>query len=422
MLTQTFIDMIYLFSCGALGKAPLSEIAANIQDINKLAEKHDVLHIVYLAEKYLYDNKRLNMPSDAYCSLKYNTLNSVTRNIKRNYFMHKVINKFKDEGLNYCVLKGEVLSSLYAAPDFRISSDTDMYIDAKDTKQAISILKKLNFTVKKYKGTSHHIRANHPIGGLLELHLHLHDEIFEDVWFDHKMLNQEEFRTIKAEDGTSITTLGITDGLIFITLHYIKHFLSCGVGIRQLMDVLLYMKKYKDEINWDRFNELLHHLKYKKFVDNTIDIGIKYLHFIKGDLPLHECDENIMDKILTDIEKGGVFGKHDAGRSGFYLEYTKARFSRFKKEDYDAYVKKWWRPNVIKAIFPSVRSIAVKFPYVKKTTLLYPVAWIHRVIKLLTGIIKKEKSVYKYINPQKAVENNETIKKRMELIRELDMI
>jgi len=40
----------------------------------------------------------------------------------------------------------------------------------------------------------------------------------------------------------------------------------------------------------------------------------------------------------------------------------------------------------------------------------------------LTGIIKKEKSVYKYINPQKAVENNETIKKRMELIRELDMI
>ncbi len=63
-----------------------------------------------------------------------------------------------------------------------------------------------------------------------------------------------------------------------------------------------------------------------------------------------------------------------------------------------------------------------KFPYVKKTPILYPVAWIHRVIKLLAGIIKKEKSVYKYINPQKAVENNETIKKRMELIRELDMI
>lgn len=42
------------------------------------------------------------------------------------------------------------------------------------------------------------------------------------------------------------------DHLIFLLLHAFKHFISSGVGVRQLCDIALWMRRFGAQIDWQR--------------------------------------------------------------------------------------------------------------------------------------------------------------------------
>ncbi|OQB14342.1 MAG: hypothetical protein BWY15_01199 [Firmicutes bacterium ADurb.Bin193] len=421
-MTQSFEDMIYLFSCGAKGIMPSIGHEININEIYKYAKDQGVWQTVFVSLKKLCNDGELELDLDNFTAFKNQVLYMVASNAKRTLKIRSLIQAFEQSQIKYCILKGEVLAQLYHNPGLRSSGDTDILIDKADKKAALRALKSCGFDIEPQNATSHHIRATHPVAGLVELHLSLYDELFEDVWFDNKALNKEEYIRIKTDDGGEIQTLGITDGLIFVALHCTKHFLSKGVGIKHLMDILLYCEHYRNEIDWDRFNNLMKHLKFKKFIDNIFGIGVNYLNFNSESLPDHTCDAGIMSKILSDIERGGAFGKNESERKGFYLEYTKMRFKQFKSGDYNSYIKRWWAPNIIKALFPHIKDLAEKYPCLKKYPFLYPIMWINRVLRLIISFIKKEKSINTYLNLGKTPAESPIVKQRLDLIHELDMM
>lgn len=381
-MTQAFLDMMYLFSCSVTGKPLEKTCEADFKEIYARAVEQGVMHNVYESAKALYDNGMLNIEEDWFNIVKNISVKSVLMNIQRNYVIHKLFEELEKNKVKYCLLKGEALAQFYHNPELRISGDTDIFVVEEDKDKALKTIEAFGFEVDPHIAISHHIEANHPIGGKLEIHFSLYEKMFEDVWFDNKVLVQEEYRKIQTKDGSEICTLGITDGLIFTTMHYTKHFLVGGVGIRQLMDVILYMSKYRLKIDWERFNSIIEHLKYKKFIDNSIGIGVKYLNISSECLPRHICDNNIMEKMLDDFEQGGLFGKKEEERKGFYFKYTQIRFNRFKNENYKEYLKKWVRLNLKDIIFPSTTTLAKKFPYFKKSTALYFIAWIHSGVSI----------------------------------------
>lgn len=292
----------------------------------------------------------------------------------------------------------------------------------RDFERAISVLKENGFTVEPMFATSHHALAHHKTGGTVELHYLLYDELIQDTWFDNKALILEPFRRFDTDGDMFVQTLGITDGLIFIALHFIKHFLEAGVGIRQLMDMLLYMKNYSSEIDWDRFNSLMKQLKYNKFIAHAIGIGVKYLGFNDNELPKSEYNPDTMLKILDDFEKGGIFGQNENERKGFYLYYTKAVINAKNAESYTHYIKRWWKPNIIPILFPHPQNLKKKFRYLNISPILYPIAWLHRVIIVLTNVFLGKRKLGVIINPSSSFPDNATIQKRMMLIKELEMI
>ena len=44
----------------------------------------------------------------------------------------------------------------------------------------------------------------------------------------------------------------LTDHLLYLILHALKHFLYSGFGIRQVCDIALFSERYRDEIDWSR--------------------------------------------------------------------------------------------------------------------------------------------------------------------------
>jgi len=422
-MSEAFHDVIYLFSCGARGSKPVLTHDIDVFKIYNVAMSQGIWQTTFIALKKLYDQGELTVDKKIFDKWHKEILIQAIQAIKRNTAVSNAIHALEQKDIQCCVLKGEVLAELYHEPICRISSDTDILIDKNSEKEAADTLKQCSFEVKTRYPTSHHVCCYHPLTGLIELHLRLYDELYEDVWFDKRILNMEIHRQIKTSQGNYITTLGINDGVIFITLHLIKHFLSKGVGIRQLMDILLYMGHYKNDIDWDRYNKLLNYLKYDKFMDNAIGIGVKYLGFDENELPKSKHNDNIMQKILLDMEKGGIYGENEVERREFYKVYTEERFRRFKKGSYKHYMNKWMRrPNVVKTLFPNRVNMSIKYSYVQNNELLLFVAWIHRSFNFILDVFKKKKDIKQYFEYQSPEMNNDVVKKRMGLIRELDMI
>ena len=396
----------------------------HIQDSAKLyqtATLHGVQSIIFPKLKQLYEAGQLDMPKELYekwnAEFYYNTL----KNVPRNAFIHKTIHALEAAGIPHCLLKGETLAVLYPCPEARISGDADIYIGTKNIDKAVSVMKELGYEVKPKNHTSHHIICTHPIGGMVELHLFLHDELFEDVWFDKQSVFTEPFRRITL-DGDKINTLGYTDGAVFVTLHLIKHFLSQGVGIRQVMDTLLYLKAYRREIDFERFNALMEHLKYEKFMDVLYTIGIKHLGFQEEDFPPFVRREAQAEQVLDEIMEAGAFGFSDIQRKDFYITYTEERFQRFKQEDYGSYMKAWKHESIWKAVFLDRKRMEQKYPYVKKTAVLLPIAWLQRICYLIASVLFGKKRMKEYVYAVNKNEQSDFVQKKMALIRELDMI
>jgi hypothetical protein len=144
------------------------------------------------------------------------------------------------------LLKGTTLAALYAEPEARISGDTDVLINSDKEDKASEVLKTLGYEVSKREEHEHHFEAKHPIGGLMEVHVELIQKSVSDMAFYNKVEYNEEFRIHQ----NGVKTFGFNDGLVYNAVHFIKHFVKSGAGVRHIMDMLLYMKKYEEEIDF----------------------------------------------------------------------------------------------------------------------------------------------------------------------------
>lgn len=403
-MTKDFLDMLHLFSCGATGKNPENR-EYNLNEILRLSGEQGVFPFVFLSLQKLFNESKLSISEADFVYLQSQYTQAVFSSIRKNAAVNQTLKYLEENGISCCMLKGQILSGLYAVPEARISGDTDLLMPSADMEEKVcEIFKNIGFEIIPRPKTSHHAMCKRQDTGLIELHLSLYDELFEDIWFKNKGEKPSEYVKITTAEGYTYKTLGYTDNAIFITLHAIKHFFTEGVGIRQIMDMLLFNIKYKDKIDFDKYNKLMKKLKFSKLIDHIKFIGKEYL-----DLDTEysaDVDKDNIDAILTDIETGGLFGKEDSNRQQFYKASTKERSGK-TDEDYNKYIEEWMGNLSLKSkLFPSLSDMTKMYKTLNKHKYLLPFFWIKR----LFGIF-----VYK-IKPKPSHD------KRLELLKNLDII
>ena len=414
-MTQVFSDMLYLFTCAAHGVQPEKKPDMDLDGIYHKAASQGVLPLVLTSFKELYmDDGAIICGTSLEYHIKRLRMQALL-NIQRGHIIHNAIKQLADNGISCCVLKGDTVAGLYKNPECRISGDTDIYVgeDDKTISKSIKIFEENGFEFSGDPPNSHHFRAYHETAGLLELHRSLYKELFIDVWFDNKTSLSEPFRTVYSPTGCEIPALGVNDGLMYIYLHMVKHFLRGGIGIRPLMDVLFYVRNYKSEIDFKRFHELIRHLKYDKFFYAIIFIGVKYLGFTADDLYYLPSDESTAEKLLSDMENSGLFGQDEEWRSSFKDVYNEQRFNRFKTEDYTEYMSAWKKESLFKKFFMNRVRIKTMYPYVARHSFFLPIAWLHRAYLYVRKLFNKRKN---------HLAHTDLLRMRLDLIRELDMI
>ena len=403
-MTENFKDMLSFYAWGATGYKNIAEKEYNYAEILNLAKKQGVFHIVYSVLKQYTDDEEV---------VKLNTpyLMSLLSRQKKNSAIDEIVCRIEEKGIEVCYLKGKTLSEFYNYPETRISGDVDLLISEKDEIEVKRILEAEGFEISARSDDANHSECIHKNYGLVELHVKLYYDIMKDVWFDSEDMVAEPFEII---NGTR--TLSVTDGFLYNFMHAVKHFLSNGMSVRHITDVLLYGRAHKDKINFERVFKTLEKLKYKEFLDAFVVTGKQYFNIE----PLYDTNNNNGELILTDLEESGIFGKNIEKAGALFEMYTDLRFSTFRKEDKTDYLTNWRRKNILKAMSYAPENMRKKYMFLEKGLIYLPKAWVLHTGDIIEKAFKRRKLVRDFIEFKP--EENKALNKKIELIRKLNMI
>lgn len=205
-------------------------------------------------------------------------------------------------------LKGLVVMNDYPNPELRTMGDMDLLIHHKDLKRAAEILK--IFGYQEWRRGNKHITYECPNQLPIELHWSL---IEERDW-----RQAVDFNTIVWDNASlwsiheaPVYQLSQEDMLLHLLLHMGSHIIYNGFGLRQLCDLMQYVKHHSASIDWNYVYEKCHAYGIVQFSTAVFQVCSHLFHFTvpylfaENELKYANCFESF----IHDILEGGVYGK-----------------------------------------------------------------------------------------------------------------
>lgn len=339
------------------------------------------LSVMHHAEPIVYDGLEKNgllefLPDEIKTQWRKQAIGKMIFQAQNTQSFLDVYKELRNSGVDVLVVKGIICRNLYSKPDYRMSSDEDLYITLKDFDICNSFFvergfKRADVDEKELPYEISYFNSNNGLN--IELHTSFFDGKSASYghWnkeFDGIFENKKEIEI----NGEKILTLNDTDHLFFLICHAMKHFLHGGFGIRQLCDIVRLSEEYGDLIDWQTLISKTKNLNMYVFWMNLLDIARTYLGFDWENCkcPLPE-DETVVDSddLLDDILCSGIYGKSSSGRM-HSANITLGAVGN----------KKNLFASVFYSLFPSRKYLEKRYPYLKRWSILLPVAWVQRLI------------------------------------------
>ena len=385
-------ELITLLKDARLNRVSES-IKLDYQKLFDLANQHQISALIY-NQIYNFDD----FPVELKEIWKSQTFKINVIQTRKTMKMLQVYEQFLNQNLKVLIVKGLICRSLYPQPDNRQSNDEDLYVQKEEFEKTKDILLKNNFAVV--------LESNDvttfidPVSGLsIELHtalFSLESKAYGNYqkYFDHAF----DECIVHQIDGVNVYSLEYSQHLLFLILHFVKHFFHGGVGIRQVADIVMYSEAYGNRIDWDRLYAVLKDLNIYILIISLFALAHDHLEFdyTKIKVP-DDIDNNDYQDLFDDIMDAGIFGQSSSER------IHSATITLNTISD--------GKTSVLKSIFPSLKEMQGKYKYLNKYPVLLPFAYLSRIVNY-----KKNNSSK---NSQKTIEVG---KQRTELLKKYRVI
>lgn len=353
------------------------------ESLFRLAEVHHVLPMIYDAVYKCPAAQK--MDRQFFAPFKQRVFRMVMLQTMKTGEFLTLYQGLKQANLKLLVVKGIICRSLYPNPDYRISSDEDLWILPNEFWQChermlqcgmqLSVSMEAEAMAEAYEVP--YGKAGSPI------YIELHKSLFPPESAAYGDLNRyfqkAPLRAVEVKiDGVSIQTMGYTDHLFYLICHAFKHFLHSGFGIRQVCDIIMYANKYGSQIDWMQILENCKEINADKFAAALFQIGSKYLVFDsdKAEYPFAWRKIKVDElPLFQDLISGGLYGDSSMSRkhsSNITLDAVVAQKQGCKAKGV-----------MLSSVFPSVSKLVSRYPYLRKYPCLLPVAWCNRLCKYI---------------------------------------
>lgn len=397
-LTKTETQFLHITKTAIFG-GDLPTEKVDWPAIFTLANQQKLLPIIFEAVR---QSDASNENAALFAAVKQQVISQVLSQVIRSAEFVDLYKRLRVAGLHPVLVKGQLCSRLYPLKDHRISADDDIYVQDSEFLDCHERLLTEGLSTDTPADELYtadevsYLKEGSPL--YIEMHRHLFDSS-EDA---HDELNHF-FEDIQPIEVDGFLVMPPHEHLLYLILHAYKHFVSCGIGLRQFCDIGLWAQAYHEQIDWRRLYDQCASVHAATFAAAAFKIARGYLS-IEFNLSAPWEASIDVEPMLHDTLCGGVYGSNDYTRlhsSTVTLNAVKASRTGEKS-------------SVLSSIFPKKEYLERRYQYLKKHPYLLPVAWIQRIVNYA---MEKQTSV-----DNSAAGSIKLAKERIELMRLYDII
>lgn len=376
----------------------------------KLAKIHNVLPLVF--EKAAEVNGFMELFNNS--KIMMQVVTGVSRQAQRTEEFLILYKKLQQEGLAPIVMKGLICRGLYGDYcNHRPSGDEDILI----RKEEFELIKKIfvendyipeekfaQITTEQMETVQEITFRNKQARMVIEVHINPtgYENDIRTKMNDYFVDVFERSKTVYI-DGVPVETMNDTDHYLFLVFHAFRHFTVGGLGIRQVLDILLYEQEYASKIDWKYIKESLVKIGADGFFSDLHAIGNSYLGF---DLPVigkTRCPEALLEDLLCN----GTFGNGTQAQRVVVQAVGDAMKKRNEKREGTA-------KTIFYALFPQKERMWRYYPELETKPWLLPVRFVQRWGRFF---VRNKAGVGKF-----AVESMEISNRRIQLLKKYDIL
>ena len=314
---KQFLDLVKL----SLNDIPVPESLMDEIDWDEIyahAKNQAVVGIVFDAIKKLPQTKK---PQLGLFLKWFGQTKSISNlNYVANQGIKEVVGKYRQEGLDAVLLKGQGLAQYYPNPTQRQPGDIDLYFFDRynDANKTAATWEDVVFL----PDTSYH-RAFFYKGIQVENHL-----VYVDFYNNR---NRKAWKKIEKEipltsheeldiDGFRIKVPQPQINVLYVFLHSMHHMLQVGIGLRQICDWVCLWKCKHQEIDNELLIDCVKRLRIERSFTAMAYIAEEYLGLEKGIIPFDTSTKRAAKDgkmMICDIIESGNFGHNTEIMKGF---------------------------------------------------------------------------------------------------------
>lgn len=311
---------------------------------------------------------------------------AIAKEATQHLVAEQILQAFEENQIDCMPLKGYLVKYLYPRPDMRLMADVDILFKDAQTEQVLEKMLELGFSVE-HQGGYHDIYYRHPFMNV-EMHRRLMDE--DSPYSEY--LNKTWDRA-KLKDGSKFTyQLSQEDFYIYLLIHLTKHYTGIGTGIRSFLDIWLYNKRYRGEMDWAYIQVELEKTRLWEFAKNIN--GLCAVWF--GNAQSNE----LYDEMTGEIFSGGIYGSR---KRAIISSINIVKTGQKNASRTALYLYR------LELFFPPLRTMKILYPFLETLPFLLPFCWAARGVR---SLILKRKHMFQTIKRAHSVSKEDLIRIR----------
>ena len=275
-----------------------------------MARKQSILGVVFRAVQFMDPN--LTIPRQLKMKWFFQVNKIKNRNILVNQCAVKLVEMFRQEGFDCCVLKGQGNALMYPDPYVRTSGDIDLQVKGGRDLVTEYVKKRFPHTKTAYQHVDYPIFKKVPV----EVHylpVYMNNPVYNrrmKKWFEVQSDEMYGHDVTLPDDAGHIAVPSLRFNLVFQMAHLMHHFLDEGIGLRHMIDYYYLLQKvYQENVTLDGLADQLDRFGLRKFAGAVMFIMHDVLG-LKEEYLIVPVDKTRGETLLNEILRGGNFGKH----------------------------------------------------------------------------------------------------------------
>lgn len=283
----------------------------DFEEIYRLAQEQSVVGLLAAGLGRVVDVK---VPQTVALAVAGEVLQLEQRNGAMNHFVVNLIGEMRKAGIYTVLVKGQGVAQSYERPMWRACGDVDFFLSEEN------YVKAKNFLLPRAKSVEKEIKETHHQALLIdnwevELHGSLQGRIMPKMDRVLGQIKRETFNdgSIRSTDmaGTQVFLLNMENDVVYVFLHFVRHFFREGVGLRQICDWCRLLWAYKDKLNVNAIKQKIEDAGMCSEWNVFTTFAVEYLGMPVEAIPFYSdkaCWKKKAKRVLEFVLETGNFG------------------------------------------------------------------------------------------------------------------